>query len=422
MGCQGSKHALHGGCGGPPGPRGLTGRLPVSRRRSVAVRSAALGTLSLDRAAAAVAAMGAVSFDDAYGGGEGMTKKKKDSDNDDADDGAGKLLGPSRSFAGWRPATPPPVAVPPKKRPKKQAVVAPRTPTKTPARGAPEEINVWELMNGLDDEEEDDHEEVKEDKEDRVHYEERKAQSTPGSPVFDPEILDAFRKALDDLTPNGSHLPDFVKRDEDSGGGDDVVEKREIQKEKIDAKTKLAAAAKKQASPAPPPESAGRVVVYLTSLRGIRHTYEDCWSTAAVLRGYGARVDERDLSMHAGFKDELRAALACGGDGRVPPLPQVFVDGIHLGGAEEVRRLHEAGELAAALEACDAVVAKGCAGGVQDACGGCGGVRFVPCDACSGSCKVFVEDDVEDGAGSGAGAFRRCPDCNENGLVRCPVC
>nr|CAB3467532.1 unnamed protein product [Digitaria exilis] len=452
MGCQGSKHALHGGCGGPPGPRGLTGRLPVSRRRSVAVRSAALGTLSLDRAAAAVAAMGAVSFDDAYGGGEGMTKKKKDSDNDDADDGAGKLLGPSRSFAGWRPATPPPVAVPPKKRPKKQAVVAPRTPTKTPARGPPEEINVWELMNGLDDDEEDDHEEVKEDKEDRVHYEERKAQSTPGSPVFDPEILDAFRKALDDLTPNGSHLPDFVKRDEDSGGGDDVVEKREIQKfhgivrarvtvlqEKIDAKTKLAAAAKKQASPAPPPESAGRVVVYLTSLRGIRHTYEDCWSTAAVLRGYGARVDERDLSMHAGFKDELRvderdlsmhagfkdelrAALACGGDGRVPLLPQVFVDGIHLGGAEEVRRLHEAGELAAALEACDAVVAKGCAGGVQDACGGCGGVRFVPCAACSGSCKVFVEDDVEDGAGSGAGAFRRCPDCNENGLVSCPVC
>lgn len=52
----------------------------------------------------------------------------------------------------------------------------------------------------------------------------------------------------------------------------------------------------------------------------------------------------------------------------------------------------------------------------SEPCGGCGGVRFVPCDACSGSCKVFVADD-EDG-----GAFRRCPECNENGLVRCPVC
>jgi len=165
--------------------------------------------------------------------------------------------------------------------------------------------------------------------------------------------------------------------------------------------------------------------VYLTSLRGIRQTYEDCWSTSAILRSYGVRVDERDLSMHAGFKDELRAALGDGdGGGRPPPLllPQVFADGRHLGGAEEVRRLHEAGELASALAACDA--APPCAttkgGGAQDACcTGCGGVRFVPCGGCSGSCKVFVED--EDGSGGG-GEFRRCPECNENGLVKCPVC
>jgi glutaredoxin domain-containing cysteine-rich protein 1 len=45
-------------------------------------------------------------------------------------------------------------------------------------------------------------------------------------------------------------------------------------------------------------------------------------------------------------------------------------------------------------------------------------VRFVPCDACSGSCKVFAVDLDDDGAG----AFRRCPECNENGLARCPVC
>ncbi|RLN11893.1 hypothetical protein C2845_PM09G08600 [Panicum miliaceum] len=408
MGCKGSKHALRGGCG-PPEPRRRSGLPP---RHSVAPRSAALGTLSLDRAAAAVAAVAAVgvSLDAGSGGGvEGMMKAGNDPD------GAGKLLGPSRSFAGWCPATPPPVAAPPKRQKRAPARVAPRTPNKTPVREPPEEIDVWELMKGLDDDGDDDQEE--EDGHGHGHCVERKARSAPGSPVFDPEILDAFRKALDELTPD-SPLPDFVKRGD--GGG----EKREIQmfpgivrarvsvlQEKINAKTKLA----KRASP--PPESAGRVVVYLTSLRGIRQTYEDCWSTSAVLRGYGVRVEERDLSMHAGFKDELRAALGGGGGevARPPPLPQVFADGRHLGGAEEVRRLHEAGELAAALEACDAApVPKGCAG-AQDACGGCGGVRFVPCDACSGSCKVFAEDD-------GAGAFRRCPECNENGLVRCPVC
>ncbi|CAL5037666.1 unnamed protein product [Urochloa decumbens] len=448
MGCKSSKHALRGvgGCGAPE-PRRSSGRMPA-RRHSLALRSgtAALGTLSLDRAAAAAAAVAAVglSFDDAFGargGHEAMMKAGNDLDVDGA--GSGKLLGPSRSFGGWCPPAPPSVVAPPPKQRQKRAVaptrVAPRTPTKTPARGPPEEINVWELMKGLDDEEgEDDEEEDGNNGEDQVLCVERKAQSASGSPVFDPEILDAFRKALDELTPD-SPLPDFVKRG--GGGGGNDAEKREIQmfpgivrarvsvlQEKINAKTKKPA---NKASPAPalvpppppPPESAGRVVVYLTSLRGIRQTYEDCWSTSAILRGYGVRVDERDLSMHAGFKDELRAALGGGEDGGRPPLPklpQVFADGRHLGGAEEVHRLHEAGELAAALEACDAAPRAGKQGGAgaQEACGGCGGVRFVPCDACSGSCKVFVKDDD----GDGDGAFRRCGECNENGLVRCPVC
>nr|CAB3486479.1 unnamed protein product [Digitaria exilis]CAB3503632.1 unnamed protein product [Digitaria exilis]CAB3503639.1 unnamed protein product [Digitaria exilis] len=93
-----------------------------------------------------------------------------------------------------------------------------------------------------------------------------------------------------------------------------------VLQEKIDAKIKLAPA-KKQASWPAPSDSAGRVVVYVMSLRGIQKMYRDCWSMIAILRSYSARVDGRDLSMHAGFKDELRAALG-GGDGRwLPPLP-----------------------------------------------------------------------------------------------------
>nr|ACF83827.1 unknown [Zea mays] len=207
-------------------------------------------------------------------------------------------------------------------------------------------------------------------------------------------------------------------------GGDEVcVRKREIQRfpgivrarvsafqQRIDAK--LAKLAPPPPAVPPPPDSARKVVVYLTSLRGVRKTYEDCWSTRSVLQSYGVRVDERDLSMHAGFKDELHAALGSSA-GR---LPQVFADGRHLGGAEEIRRMHEAGELSEALEACEMAPPPSCPGGkgvALEACSGCGGVRFVPCEECSGSCKVFVEE---------AGTFRRCPECNENGLVRCPLC
>ena len=62
--------------------------------------------------------------------------------------------------------------------------------------------------------------------------------------------------------------------------------------------------------------------------------------------------------MHGGFKDEVHASL--GSAGR---LPQVFVNGKHLGGTDDFRRMHEAGELSKELEACEMAPS---------------GVRFVP--------------------------------------------
>ncbi|XP_010906446.1 uncharacterized protein At5g39865 [Elaeis guineensis] len=146
-----------------------------------------------------------------------------------------------------------------------------------------------------------------------------------------------------------------------------------------------------------------KVVLYSTSLRGIRRTHDDCCAVRSILRGFRVAVDERDVSMDAAYRRELQALL---GKGRSFSLPQVFVGGRCLGGAEEVRQLHEAGELGRLLE--------GVAG--QDpafVCGGCGGVRFVPCPNCSGSRKVFLKEEER---------MRRCEECNENGLVRCPKC
>jgi glutaredoxin len=168
-----------------------------------------------------------------------------------------------------------------------------------------------------------------------------------------------------------------------------------------------------------------RAVLYFTSLRGVRATYESCCLARAVLKGYGVRVDERDVSMHRAFRDELTGLLlnSRGAKCCAPPalLPCLFVDGELVGGAEELKRLHEVGELAARLA--------GCEGEPGTTCEACGDVRFVLCEACSGSCKVYVDDDddlpegEEDDFSDGGGArFRRCPECNENGIVRCPGC
>ncbi|CAM8980369.1 unnamed protein product [Rhodiola kirilowii] len=178
-----------------------------------------------------------------------------------------------------------------------------------------------------------------------------------------------------------------------------------------------------------------KVIVYFTSLRGVRKTYEDCLHVRVILKGLGIRVDERDMSMHSGFKEELKELL---GDAfRGAALPRVFFGRKYIGGAEEIRRLNEEGKLEKVFEGCELVKdGSKCGVGIDTnkACEACGDVRFVPCETCSGSCKIYYDRDEysdeerdEDDSDhtdedSDSYGFQRCPDCNENGLIRCPLC
>ncbi|KAK8588824.1 hypothetical protein V6N13_087718 [Hibiscus sabdariffa] len=150
------------------------------------------------------------------------------------------------------------------------------------------------------------------------------------------------------------------------------------------------------------PSTETKIVLYFTSLRGIRKTYEDCCCVRMIFRGFRVAVDERDISMDSMYRNELQSLLG----GKLICLPQVFIRGNHIGGVEEIKQLNENGELSKLLEGFP----------VRDpgvVCEGCGDARFVPCPNCKGSRKVFEEDEAR---------LRRCPDCNENGLIRCPAC
>ncbi|KAI3434284.1 Glutaredoxin domain-containing protein [Psidium guajava] len=154
--------------------------------------------------------------------------------------------------------------------------------------------------------------------------------------------------------------------------------------------------------PVPIPGADGnRIVVYFTSLRVVRPTFEDCKAVRSILRGFRVRIDERDLSMDSGFLAELQGIL---GEPGKPALPRVFIGGRYVGGAEEIRQLHEIGELKKLVEGVPAAEP-----GVCDACGG---YRFVLCGECNGSHKLYAEK----------GGFRSCTACNENGLVKCLSC
>ncbi|CAI9273217.1 unnamed protein product [Lactuca saligna] len=150
-----------------------------------------------------------------------------------------------------------------------------------------------------------------------------------------------------------------------------------------------------------PPGGKNSVILYTTGFRSIRKTFEDCSSIRFLLESFRVLYQERDLSMHLDFRDELWRIL-----GRKVAPPRLFINGRYIGGAEEVLRLHEQGKFRPLLAEIPLKTSEG-------PCEGCAGVRFVVCCNCSGSRKVDSGDQ---------GLPEKCTECNENGLTRCPVC
>ncbi|KAG6396039.1 hypothetical protein SASPL_142177 [Salvia splendens] len=287
----------------------------------------------------------------------------------------------------------------------------PMTPVITPP-GEPETIDAWEMMEGLEDSsplrpahfrsfsfhvgagaDDQPTPRVKEISSDGDT--ETSSNDTSIVSEFDSGVIATLRKALVDLPPaNPFHL---------QGIGEDEKQSEKEEKDKL--------------------------IVYFTSLRGVRKTYEDCCHVRVMLKGLGVKVDERDVSMHSGFKEELKTALLAAEAGGIG-LPSVFLGGKLVGGADEIRRLNEEGMLGKLVENCEPADDGGLAAG----CEACGDVRFVPCETCSGSCKIYYDadsenidaDEDEDGNDGDDDdeecGFKRCPDCNENGLIRCPIC
>lgn len=258
----------------------------------------------------------------------------------------------------------------------------------------------------------------------------------PGSPLFDPSILATFEMAIeassDDTWPcsevsTSSRVmcssSDFCSDADSSNWSEESVLPEAcgaMCPENVDARRQMNAPTERfsHSKSVPfsgnrhtrknqlenfeckfPPGSEDKIVLYFTSLRGIRKTYENCCLVRLILKGFGVHVDERDIWMHSKFKEELTNLM----EGEAVSVPKLFIKGRYIGGAEDVKRLHEEGVLQTLLEG---LPAEG-----NSMCDVCGGVRFVPCTTCSGSCKTILIHEV-----------LRCPDCNENGLILCPSC
>uniref|UniRef100_A0A2C9VNJ8 Glutaredoxin domain-containing protein n=1 Tax=Manihot esculenta TaxID=3983 RepID=A0A2C9VNJ8_MANES len=147
----------------------------------------------------------------------------------------------------------------------------------------------------------------------------------------------------------------------------------------------------------PPNQDDHKIILYFTSLGVVRKTFEDCRTVRSILRGFHVPIDERDLSMDAGYLDEIQIITAS----KKVRLPAVFLGGNYVGGAEEIKKMNESG---------NNIKIK-----FNSVCDVCGGLRYVLCAQCNGSHKIYSEKH----------GFRTCASCNVNGLInliKCGLC
>ncbi|KAG6693718.1 hypothetical protein I3843_09G014600 [Carya illinoinensis] len=202
------------------------------------------------------------------------------------------------------------------------------------------------------------------------------------SPLFDPELLASYEKELSEEEEQIKRmvLPTAkFRKARNSRGLESILHLFEMKC---------------------PPGGENAVVIYTTTLRGIRKTFEDCNNVRSIIESHCIQVMERDVSMDSGFKEELRGLM----ETKQVKVPLLFVKGRLIGGVDEVVTLEEEGKLSSLLDGIPRAL-----GG----CKGCAGVRFVMCVGCSGSCKVLDGEQMK---------MVRCGECNENGLIHCPIC
>ncbi|GAB6025065.1 hypothetical protein CHUAL_010501 [Chamberlinius hualienensis] len=193
----------------------------------------------------------------------------------------------------------------------------------------------------------------------------------------------------------------------------------------------------------------GRVVVYTTTNGIVRQTFQRCLRVNTILATLLINFEERNVFLRKSYLVELNQRMSNvinsneesqryihrqqlpsdrtkrrfsngsdvsdGGEDDVDVgldlVPQVFVDGKHLGGAERVDTLNEIGLLKKILQPYKRLNA-------NLVCEMCGNYRLLLCRYCNGSKKsrhnLFTEIGLQ--------VPLKCTSCDENGLVTCHYC
>ncbi|XP_055842983.1 glutaredoxin domain-containing cysteine-rich protein CG12206-like [Episyrphus balteatus] len=150
----------------------------------------------------------------------------------------------------------------------------------------------------------------------------------------------------------------------------------------------------------------GKVVLYTTSMGIIRETYAKCSNMKQILRTLLVKFEERDVFMSTEYQQEIKERM----QSEDIKVPQLFVEGQHIGDADHVERLNESGELRQLLKPYKSISS-------TYTCQTCGGYRLLPCPSCNGSKKSVHRNHF-----TAEFVALKCMNCDEVGLVKCHNC
>ncbi|XP_053950666.1 probable serine/threonine-protein kinase DDB_G0282963 [Anastrepha ludens] len=153
-------------------------------------------------------------------------------------------------------------------------------------------------------------------------------------------------------------------------------------------------------------KDAGKVVLYTTSMGIIRDTYAKCANVKQILRTLLVKFEERDVFMSIEYQQEIKERM----HSETIKVPQLFVEGQHIGDADTVERLNESGELRQLLKPYKSIA-------TTFTCQTCGGYRLLPCPSCNGSKKSVHRNHF-----TAEFVALKCMNCDEVGLVKCHNC
>ncbi|CAK8686340.1 unnamed protein product [Clavelina lepadiformis] len=153
------------------------------------------------------------------------------------------------------------------------------------------------------------------------------------------------------------------------------------------------------------PEDRGKIIVYTTSLGVHRAIAQNCEQVRKLLKAYRVKFEDRDVFESAEHKEDLYKRLELAEGAPFPDMPRVYIDGVYVGGGDDLQAMSDCGDLRIRLKEFPKY-------NLRSKCPTCATTGLIVCHSCKG--KAYKKKNRF--------ASLKCGTCRQKGSLNCPDC